>query len=275
MFGKLLKYDFRSMFKQFAFIWPAALVLAAVNRYTVSGLKSTSATGETVAGVAMLVFVAIMIAMFVIAVIFVVQRFYKGLLGDEGYLMHTLPVCPWQLILSKLVCAVVLTVVSISVAIVSIKVIVSPVVELDRIFETLRFVWKAWSEPAGSTNGVNRVLTVAELFLLFLVEIAQSYLMLYLAMAIGHLFNRNRAAMSVAAYIGIQTIASTILKIVLFSAQLDDLASYMTMYQEVFHQPHWKYIHMLLWGAIAAAAAVAALYFYLTEYILRKKLNLE
>ena len=27
MFGKLLKYDFRSMFKQFAFIWPAALVL--------------------------------------------------------------------------------------------------------------------------------------------------------------------------------------------------------------------------------------------------------
>jgi len=28
MFWKLLKYDFRSMFKQFAFIWPAALALA-------------------------------------------------------------------------------------------------------------------------------------------------------------------------------------------------------------------------------------------------------
>ena len=28
MFGKLLKYDFRSMWKQFAFIWPAALALA-------------------------------------------------------------------------------------------------------------------------------------------------------------------------------------------------------------------------------------------------------
>ena len=32
MFGKLLKYDFRSMLKQFAFIWPAALALALVNQ---------------------------------------------------------------------------------------------------------------------------------------------------------------------------------------------------------------------------------------------------
>ena len=52
MFGKLLKYDFRSMLKQFAFIWPAALALAVINRFTLSGLESTSATGETVAAVA-------------------------------------------------------------------------------------------------------------------------------------------------------------------------------------------------------------------------------
>ena len=30
MLGKLLKYDFRSMWKQFAFIWHAALALALV-----------------------------------------------------------------------------------------------------------------------------------------------------------------------------------------------------------------------------------------------------
>ena len=28
MLGKLLKYDLRSMLKEFAFIWPAALVMA-------------------------------------------------------------------------------------------------------------------------------------------------------------------------------------------------------------------------------------------------------
>ena len=98
MFGRLVKYDFRSMFKQFGFIWPAALLLALVNHFTLFGLNSTSTVGETAAGMAMLVYVAILMAMFIITMIFVIQRFFKGLLGDEGYLMHTLPVRPWQLI---------------------------------------------------------------------------------------------------------------------------------------------------------------------------------
>ena len=124
MFGKLLKYDFRSMFKQFAFIWPAALALALVNHFTVDGLDSTSTVGETTAGVSMLVYVAILMAMFIVALVFAIQRFYRGLLGDEGYLMHTLPVKPWQLIGSKLACALVVTVVNILVAILSILLIV-------------------------------------------------------------------------------------------------------------------------------------------------------
>ena len=124
MFGKLLKYDFRSMLKQFAFIWPAALVLAVINRFTLNGLDSSSAVGETTAGITMLVYVAILVAMFAVTMIFVIQRFFKGLLGDEGYLMHTLPVRPWELIGSKLLCAVATTLLSIVVAICSILFIV-------------------------------------------------------------------------------------------------------------------------------------------------------
>ena len=48
MFGKLLKYDFRSMFKQFAFVWPAALALALVNHFTINGIESSSSVGEIV-----------------------------------------------------------------------------------------------------------------------------------------------------------------------------------------------------------------------------------
>ena len=81
MFGRLVKYDFRSMFKQFGFIWPAALLLALVNHFTLFGLNSTSTVGETTAGMAMLVYVAILMAMFIITMIFVIQRFFKGLLG--------------------------------------------------------------------------------------------------------------------------------------------------------------------------------------------------
>ena len=272
MFGKLLKYDFRSMLKQFAFIWPAALVLAVVNRFTLSGLDSTSATGETVAGIAMFIFVAIMIAMFVIAVIFTVQRFYKGLLGDEGYLMHTLPVRPWALIASKLVCAVVLTVISIVIAIASIMVIVSPVVDLKEIFHVIRWFWEA---IRGNSNAVHAFLAVAEIVLLILVGMAQSYLMLYLAMAIGHLFNKNRAAMSVLAYIGIHVVVSTLLSFTnnVFGDMLGDFLS--DLFWGKSGYPVWQSVHMSLWFSILFVGIGGAVYFFLTEYILRNKLNLE
>ena len=272
MFGKLLKYDFRSMLKQFAFIWPAALVLAVVNRFTLSGLDSTSATGETVAAIAMFVFVSIMIAMFVIAVIFTVQRFYKGLLGDEGYLMHTLPVRPWALIASKLVCAVVLTVISIVIAIVSILVIVSPVVDIREIFHVLRWFWEALR---GNTNVINAFLVILEFLLLLLVGMAQSYLMLYLAMAIGHLFNKNRAAMSVAAYIGIHVVVSMLPSSInnIFGDMLGDFLS--DLFWGKSGYPVWQSLHMSLWFSILFVGIGGAVYFFLTEYILRRRLNLE
>ena len=52
MLFKLLKYDFRAMWKQFSLIWGAALVLAQVNRFSifwdvddhVIGLSDTTAS---------------------------------------------------------------------------------------------------------------------------------------------------------------------------------------------------------------------------------------
>ena len=134
MLGKLLKYDFRSMLKQFAFIWPAALALGFINRFTL-GLQMDSNADVIIsdqAGVltssaaiaALLAFVCVMVAMFVVVLIFVVQRFYRGLLGDEGYLMHTLPVQTWELIASKLICAIVVTVISIIVAMLAVLLLV-------------------------------------------------------------------------------------------------------------------------------------------------------
>ena len=157
MFGKLLKYDFRSMWKQFAFIWPAALALALVNHFTINGLDSTSTVGETTAGISMLVYVAILMAMFIVALVFAIQRFFKGLLGDEGYLMHTLPVRPWQLIGAKLVCAVVTTFLSVMVALLSILVIFPWDREVvGELFRGLRYVFTHWNVQA--THGIIGIL---------------------------------------------------------------------------------------------------------------------
>ena len=98
MLFKLLKYDFRAMWKQFSLIWGAALALALANRFSIFWDVDDHAIGlsdTTTSGITVFAFMSVITAMFVIAVIFVVNRFSKGLLGGEGYLMHTLPVRTW------------------------------------------------------------------------------------------------------------------------------------------------------------------------------------
>lgn len=266
MFGKLLKYDFRSVLKQFAFVWPAALVLGLVNRFTLDHfVTSTSDTLGLVSGIAMLVYIAILMAMFIIAVIFVIQRFYKGLLGDEGYLMHTLPVRPRQLIGSKLLCAVVVTAVSILVAIVSILLIV-PLEWRD---------FGAFFRALGQINreyGANFVFFWVELLMLFLVGMAAGFLRLYVAMAIGHLAHKNRGLWSVVAYIAID-VALTVL-----TSHTIQLA--VKVDEHFFHQMfigvgEWGAWHAYIWGVIGFNAVLGAVCYAATSYILGKKLNLE
>lgn len=261
MFGKLLKYDFRSMLKQFAFIWPAALALALVNHFTLNSfVTSASDMRQTVSGIAMLVYVAVLMAMFIIALIFTIQRFFKGLLGDEGYLMHTLPVNPWQLICSKLLCAVVTTLLSTVVAVLSIFLIFPWGAEdFRQLFDGLGYLFSHWNMELTKA-----ILCVLEALLFTIVSIATGYLQLYLSMSLGHLFNKNRVAMSVIAFIALNALSGAVMRsIPLWDMRFEPLKSGMDLYQQA------------IWTAIAVELVHAAVYFFGTDFILRKKLNLE
>ena len=266
MFGKLLKYDFRSMLKQFAFIWPAALALALVNHFTINNfVTSSTAVGETTAGIAILVYVAILIAMFVVALVFACQRFYKGLLGDEGYLMFTLPVKPWQLIGSKLLCAVVTTFLSVVVALLSVLVLLPWEKEtFQEIFEGLHYIFTHLNVQA-----VHTIIGFLEFCLLMMMSFAVGYLQIYLSLGIGHLFNKHRAVMTGVAFIGINAVVTTLTGRFLGPA-FDVIFENVNLIVDSSAR-----FHSVMWIAIASELVLCAVYFAGTEYILRKKLNLE
>jgi hypothetical protein len=69
--------------------------------------------------------------------IVLIQRFYKNLLGDEGYLMFTLPVQSWSHILSKLAVSMLWTVVSGGVALCSILFISSNNISTPEFYKEL------------------------------------------------------------------------------------------------------------------------------------------
>ena len=260
MLLKLLKYDFRAMWKQFSLVWGAALVLALVNRFSIFwdvddhavGLSDTTASGITV-----FAFMAVLVAMFVIAIGFVINRFSKGLLGDEGYLMHTLPVRSWELVASKLICGVVTWVGCGVVA------LLSPVLMIPfNLPDLLRFPWA--DALRGLMKHPDVLALMAEFCLVILAFIVLLIASMYLAMAVGHLFSRHRRLISVAAFIGLYVLI-------------------VNLYGRVFSV---RFVQSLLdmttvnaYGSMLTASAVmlipAALFLAAVCWILEHKLNLE
>lgn len=267
MLGKLLKYDFRSMWKQFAIVWPAAVVLALVNHFVLwLNIDYTSQFSGVLSTVLMFVFIGILFGMLVLSLIFVIQRFYKGILGDEGYLMHTLPVRPWQLMVSKLICAVVLIVISVIVALLSISLI------YPATWEEYGVVFGQVGKVAADlfSSGSN-VLALFEVLLVLVVSLVQACLMLYLAMAVGHLFNKNRLAASVIAYVALDTVVGIVIGLFGFSA----VRAFFSLFSPHGHGfAAMTALHAVLWAVICSGAVLSAIYFFATNYILSRKLNL-
>ncbi len=63
-------------------------------------------------GILYLLLFALWVAMGVLTVVSIIQRFYKNLLGDEGFLMFTLPVSSTTLLGSKMLAAMLWTIAS-------------------------------------------------------------------------------------------------------------------------------------------------------------------
>lgn len=97
MLGKLLKYEIKATSSTFIFMYLAIIGLAIFNRLFNNFEFSWGSS------ITAIILVALFIALGVMTIIMAVQRFNKNLLGDEGYLMFTLPVGSKQIVFSKLI----------------------------------------------------------------------------------------------------------------------------------------------------------------------------
>ena len=108
---KLLKYEWKACARACLPLYGAIILVALINHLLYSEAVPELLFGIPAAIMSML-YVVIFAAVFVATAVILVQRFYKSLLGGEGYLMFTLPVSRSQLIWSKLLVALVWSVLS-------------------------------------------------------------------------------------------------------------------------------------------------------------------
>lgn len=102
MLGKLIKYEWNSVGRLMGAVNLAIVLITVLGCFMLNlGILET-ANGPLIASLLMSLYGISLIAFGFFVIIYLYVRFYRNLFTAEGYLMHTLPVTPFQLFHSKL-----------------------------------------------------------------------------------------------------------------------------------------------------------------------------
>ena len=269
MLNKLLKYEIKATARLFLPLYATILIFAVINLFFLAAPdanENSISFYELAVGIGMIVYVILMTGLVVMTLFVLVQRFYKNLLSDEGYLMFTLPVKSWSHILSKLIIAMLWTIASSLVAFGSILLTFSDKINVAEFFSSLSAGFIQMKQEAGAYA----YLFSLEVVVLGLLTIATTILTIYAAIALGQLFNRHKLLASFGMYIVLQIVSQIIIA----------LSAVIFFRSDIFRPnsafiPDITLINGMMLASILYFGAFAAGYFFLTNCILKRKLNLE
>lgn len=263
MLKKLMKYELKATARTFLPLFAVLILFSVINKlfFLINPNDFTIPQG-----LSMTVYFITLVGIGVATLLITVQRFYKNLLGDEGYLMFTLPVEPWQLVLSKLLISGFWCIASAVAALISIFVMMLGMNDLKLLAEAI----------AGAANnmrmalGTSPVPVFIELALLGLLAVASWILVVYLSVALGHQVHKNKLLASFGAFLVVTTIVQAVTSFVLWLLVQGDVFS-----KVLHHLSNAQIMHLGLCSVIAAELVLGGICFALTEKLLRSRLNLE
>lgn len=260
--NKLVKYELRSAIRQIGPIWAALLVMSIVagllgSHIDSSTLMSTKWSSYVFGLIPGLLFIGLFVACGVITIMIVVLRFYKGLLGEEGYMMHTLPVSTGKLVASKGVVSAIVIFISGFLSVLSIFIIASPGIPDFREFFSA--VFDAIKEDPKS------LILFLQFCLFGLLGTMFQIYTIYASMSIGQLSGKHRVLLSIGAFILLNTLFSTIHSMIF-------VGIFESGFFEILN--NIDTITNFAWLPIIGMLVEVILLHVLTERILAKKLNL-
>ena len=277
MLKKLIKHEFRATAKIFMWLYIAFAIIAAVNALFVPfGTSEINMVTNVSSMHALLVsfYILSIAAISIGTVVIVILRFYRNLLGDEGYLMMTLPVSREQNILSKLIVAVVWNICTISLIIASIFLFIGASGAFKELGEAIRSMIEM-GLPVGQW--------IALIIISMIVSVIAGILMLYAAMAIGPNLLKNRLGGSVLAFI-IIAVASQFITIGImawviaasdgFAIVYDSQTAGQGLNDTAMSQAALSVVNNITIGSLICYGFIAVACWILTRYMMTKKLNL-
>ncbi len=295
MLGKLIKHDFHSLSRvllptQLAVL--AATILASLGfAFNIrTGTSSIEATGflsllKMLTGFLSGIMLLAIIAASILVAFIIFQRFYKNLMCSEGYLTFTLPVSTSEILWSKLITAMLWTIISSVVIFICVNIFVLfGTAESGFInTEAYREIGKALHE-VNALLGARIIWPILELVLFSIVATAYSILQIYLALIIGGIVSQKHKILAAIGFYFVINIAVSILSttaqfflngsMAASFNKLDNMhyedSSALEAYNIIFGaiQPYF-------WFYLVFSLAITAGLFLISHYFLKNKLNLE
>ncbi len=265
MLAKLTKYEIRATARILGILYAALIIIAIVTRIemAIESLTNGRVSMIVPTGIIVMLYICGIVAIGVLTFILIVQRFYKNLLQNEGYLMHTLPVKMWQHIASKLIVSIVWCFASMIVVFATFMIIGSGEADFGNIISTFVNI----SFRGYESYLVNGIALILELLILMIVGAAASILHIYLSMAIGQMADNHKILCSFGAYVGINIILQII------SGALITVSNGFAMSDE--NAAMFAHMHLIMLMLIVVCIIRAVIFFVCTDYLMKNKLNLE
>lgn len=233
MVKKLLKYELMATGRLYLPLYLVMLIFAVLGRLSLWRVPWHITAGEDVVGwtnfrvsveaegflrellsflltMVLLLYVLVVLGALVVHFIITLQRFWKNLMGDEGYLMFTLPVTPGELLWSKALSTFLWSLLTILMVILSVVILIWHPLLIERVLEQLASVPP---EEKARIGQLLQALFPPLLWPILAVEMVLSSIggtfLLYAAMAMGHTVHHHKVLASIGSYAAITMVIAT------------------------------------------------------------------
>ena len=277
MFSRLIRHECRETWRIPVISFLVILFLTRVCFICFRQMEPPADENSVNAGafVIMMLYCLIISCISTVVTIYIAIRFYRNLYTDEGYLMHTLPVTPRQLILAKLLVAALWVFVLSLLALWAICCILLfglPAM----VLADMSVIIPALTEYFPQIFGMGPVAFLLFYVLLSLVSAFSSVLVAYAAISLGQLFSKHKVMASILCYIGFTMLIQTV-STLLMTPSLTRLVLSQDMVNTASGIPSYfgAYMREILLISMAGSVICAVISYILTEYIMRRQLNLD
>lgn len=277
MLGKLIKHEFRATGRIMLPVLAVLVLLSGLAGGSINLLNS-GLESDLLNTIGVLLTMAYSLGLFaaaVLSVVLMIQRFYSNLMGDEGYLMLTLPAGVDAHIFSKLIVSFVWFAVTCIICLLSMFVIMLTNVSFADLGEFFAEMSRVFAEITQYVSLGHFVGYLFEFVLLFFVGSCVTCLHFYAAIAAGHSFSNHKVLLSVVFYFVISFAINVFMMFLVWAADKVGIIERATAFMDaVKPQQFASLAHVGMLYAIVFGVIIAALCYLPTTLLMKKRLNL-